>query len=384
MTRPDVIVIGGGIAGAGTALYLARDGVRVTLVEAAVVGGGASGANAGSLHAQIPHDPFRTLGPAWASAFQPVVTLLARSLAMWRDLEADLGCDLEISFGGGVMVGATPLELDEIAAKAEIERAAGLDITLLGRNALHDTAPYLAETALGGAFCAIEGKANPMRVAPAYAAAARAAGVSIIAGHGPATIARTSQGYAVTTGKLVLEADRLVIAAGGATGGLAAQLGADLAITSTPIQVCVTEPAAPFVPHLVYCAGEKLSLKQSRVGSILIGGGWSARLDDHGRPVVDAANLSANLRVAMRVVPGIGGLNLVRSWAAMVNGTDDWLPILGALPQAPGAFINYVPWLGFSGGPAAARLTADLVQGKPPSLDVPLASFAPKQPLNAG
>ena len=377
MTRPDIIVIGGGIAGAATALYLARDGVRVSLVEAGVVGGGASGANAGSLHAQIPHDPFHNLGPVWATAFQPVVTLLTASLGLWRGLEADLGTDLEIGFGGGIMVGATPLEMAEIAAKAEIERAAGLDVQLLDRDTLYARAPYLGPGAVGGAFCAIEGKANPMRVAPAYAAAARAAGVEIIAGHGKAMIARSGAGYVVSIGNRSLCADRLVIAAGGATGGLAAQLGAHLAITSTPIQVCVTEPAAPFVPHLVYCAGEKLSLKQSRVGSILIGGGWDAVLDDKGRPVVNADNLAANLRVAMRIVPGIGGLTLVRSWAALVNGTDDWLPIIGELPGAPGAFINYVPWLGFSGGPAAARLTADLVLGRLQSLDVPMASFAP-------
>ena len=375
--QPEVIVIGGGIAGAATALYLARDGVRVLLIEAGVVGGLASGANAGSLHAQIPHEPFRELGAAWAVAFQPALRLFIASLAMWRDLEADLEADLEIKFGGGLLVAATDAEMREIDAKAGIERGAGLQIELLDRSSIRAHAPYLSDHAVGGALCAIEGKANPLLVAPAFANAARAAGVDILSGQGDAQIAREGEGYGVSTQGAFHRAPRLVIAAGAATGQLAAQLGVPLAVEAFPIQVSVTEPAEPFVPHLVYCAGEKLTLKQARNGSILIGGGWSARLDGLGRPVVDAVNLAANLRVAMQVVPGIASLNLVRSWAAFVNGTADWLPILGALPGAPGAFVNYVPWMGFTGGPAAARLVADLVQGRTPSLDVPMAAFAP-------
>jgi sarcosine oxidase, subunit beta len=168
-----------------------------------------------------------------------------------------------------------------------------------------------------------------------------------------------------------------VIAAGSRSGDLAAQLGTPLAIEAVPIQVSVTEPAAPLVPHLVYCAGQKLTLKQSRHGSLLIGGGWDAALDDQGRPQVDPANLAANLRVALAMVPAIGGLNIVRSWAAFVNGTDDWLPIIGPLPGHPNAHVCFVPWVGFTGSPAAAQLTADLVLGRPPSFDLPLAPFAP-------
>ena len=377
MPQPEVIIIGGGIAGTATALYLARDGVRVRLIEASVIGGQASGANAGSLHAQIPHDPFQRLGADWARAFQPAIRLFIASLDIWRRLEADLGVDLEIGFGGGLLVATNAREMAEIAAKAAIERAAGLDVELLDQAAVRDRAPYLAESVIGGAFCAAEGKANPLLVAPAFAAAARAAGVEILTGTGPVRIAAAGHGYVVTAGANVHQAPRLVIAAGAATGALAAQMGARLAIEAFPIQVSVTEPAEAFVPHLVYCAGEKLTLKQNRHGSVLIGGGWDAAVDTRGRPVVDPVNLVANLRVAARVVPGIGALHLVRSWAAFVNGTADWLPILGELPGAPGAFVNYVPWMGFTGGPAASRIIADLVQGRPSASDVPLERFRP-------
>jgi glycine/D-amino acid oxidase-like deaminating enzyme len=378
LSQPDVIILGGGIAGLACALDLARGGMAVTLVEAGVPGAQASSANAGSLHAQIPHDPFRRLGPDWARRFQPAIQLFIASISLWRGLEADLGTDLEIRFGGGLLVAVNEAELAEIEAKAVIERDAGLDVALLGTNALRRAAPYLSERAVGGALAGIEGKANPLLVAPAYAAAARAAGVTIISGAGPAGIAADGDHYLVTAGLQRWRAPRIVIAAGSESGRLAAQLGTPLAIHAVPIQVSVTEPAAPIVPHLVYGASEKLTLKQARTGSLLIGGGWDARLDEQGRPQVDPGNLAANLKVALGLVPALGSLALVRSWAAFVNGTDDWLPIIGPLPGHARAHVCFVPWMGFTGSPAAARLTADMVLGRALSLPVPMERFLPE------
>jgi len=373
----DVIVIGGGLAGCLTALHLARAGVPVHLIEAGVIGGQASSANAGSLHAQIPHDPFRNLGGDWARRFAPAVTMLKESLLLWRDLEALVGADLEVHFGGGLLVAHSAAEMAEIRAKVAIERAAGLEIDLLDQSALRALAPYLGHDAVGGAFCAGEGKANPLVVTPAIARAAVAVGAIIEAGTGAVTIARDGGGHAVVAGARRWRASRLVLAAGSATGRLAAGVGATLPIQAFPIQVSVTEPAAPLVPHLVYCAGAKLTLKQAKNGTLLIGGGWDARIDARGRPQVDMDNLSRNLGVAARVVPALAGLHLVRSWAAYVNGTEDWLPIIGELRAAPGVFINYVPWLGFSGGPAASLAVAALVQGQAPPTGVDWAAFRP-------
>lgn len=370
-------MIGGGLAGCATAYYLARDGVAVTLLEAGELNALASGSNAGSLHAQIPHDPFIHNGPDWATNFIPAVRLFKASLELWRGLEAELGVDLEIGIGGGLLVASTDAEMRQIAAKAAIERSAGLEIELLDRAALHRTAPYLAADAIGGAFCPEEGKANPLLVAPAFAAAARAHGARVELNRGPVRVARTADGYEVTSAHGPLTARRLVIAAGIATGELVEQLGGHIDIQGFPIQANVTEPAEKFLPHLVYCAGQKLTMKQTRTGTVLIGGGWAARRDRLGRPVADPHSLAANLAVARQVVPGIASLQIVRTWAAIVNGTDDWLPILGELPGAPGAFVNYVPWMGFTGGPAAARAIASLVQGRTPELAFDMKPFQP-------
>jgi len=61
----DVIVIGGGLAGAATTYFLAADGVSTLLLERHDLNTQASGANAGGLHGQIPFEPFAQKGEAW-------------------------------------------------------------------------------------------------------------------------------------------------------------------------------------------------------------------------------------------------------------------------------------------------------------------------------
>jgi glycine/D-amino acid oxidase-like deaminating enzyme len=373
----DVLVIGGGLAGCATAYYLAADGCAVTLLERYDLNTSASGSNAGSLHAQIPYEPFVKNNPAWAETFAPTITLLARSIEMWRALPEMLGADLDVSLKGGLLVAANDADMAILERKAAIERRQGLRVDCLDRADLQTLAPYLAPGLAGGAFCPDEGKANPFAATPAFAAAAQKHGTQIVRHCFVQTIERQGADFQVTTDKGVFAARRLVNAAGAEAGTIAAMLGIKLDVEAHPIQVSVSEPIAPLVPHLVYYTGEKLTLKQNGVGSLLIGGGWPARRGRHGFPIVDPGSLRQNLALALSVVPKLAEVRIVRTWAAIVNGTADWKPILGEVPGIPGFFINFFPWMGFSAGPAAARIVASLVQGKTPPLDIDLTPFLP-------
>ena len=79
----------------------------------------------------------------------------------------------------------------------------------------------------------------------------------------------------------------------------------------------------------------------------------------------------------MAVVPKLADIRIVRSWAAIVNGTADWKPVLGEVPGVPGFFLAFFPWMGFTAGPVAARIVASLVQGRRPPIDLDLSPFLP-------
>lgn len=371
----DVIVIGGGLAGCATAYYLARDGVSVTVLERGELNTQASGSNAGSLHAQIPHDPFVNKGAAWAAQFAPTVGLLRRSIEEWRGLDALLGEPLEVALKGGLLVATSQRQMAEIAAKAEVERGQGLDVRLLDRAGVRAIAPYLADNVIGGAFCPDEGKANPLAATLAYARAARALGVRIERDMPVTGLVRERDGFAVQTPRGGLRARRVINAAGANAGNVAALLGVKLEVQGFAIQVAVTERVDPFIAHLVYSAGEKLTLKQNGAGSVLIGGGWPARWHPRGHAVTDPDSLARNMAVALAAVPALASLRVVRTWAAVVNGTDDWKPVVGEVPGIPGFYINFFPWMGFTAGPAMARIVASLVQGVAAPFDIDLAPF---------
>jgi len=374
---PDVIIIGGGIAGCATAWYLAADGVEVLLLEQGDLNASASGANAGSLHAQIQHEPFVEQGEAWAKSFAPALPFFAESIALWKSAGEEIGANLEVVQNGGILVAKTDDEMRLIEAKSRIEIAAGLDMQILDRSDLQAKAPYISGEMIGGVYCPIEGRADPLRAAPAFAAAAVARGAAIRRGSCVQSIRRCDSRYEVAASDGTFTAPRVVNAAGVETGRIASMVGASLPIQAFPIQLCVTEPVRPLITHLVYSASDMLTLKQSDVGTILIGGGWAAVIDDRGRPQVSPESLSRNLAVALDTVPALATIHLVRTWAAIVNGTDDWRPILGELPGLPGFYINYVPWMGFTGGPGGARIVASLVQGKPAPFDFDASYFSP-------
>lgn len=368
MTKTDVLVIGGGIAGVATAYYLARDGADVLLVEAHDLNTQASGSNAGGLHLQVQHPEFVSMGAGWARAFGPTLRLMRASLDMWLELGAELGADLEVRQTGGLVVATTPEQMRSIAAKAEIDRQFGVPMDMLDRAALRDLAPYLTADAIGGGFCAAEGKANPLRATPAYAAAAVRKGARIQTHTRVTGIEHQGSGFLVQTTRGPVTAGRVVNAAGAAAADVAAMVGVTIALEGVPLQATITEPVAPLIPHLVYAASGKFTAKQTANGTCLIGGGWMARTRPDGTMVTDPANLTGNMMRAAGVIPALAQARAVRSWTAMVNGTLDWRPIIGEAPGCPGFFLCLFPWMGFSAGPMTARIIADLVLGQPPRL----------------
>ncbi len=367
MKKTDVAVIGGGLSGTAVALFLARQGVSVTLIEQFDLGTLASGSNAGSLHVQIPFEPFLEDGEDWARAFAPVIPLLLRSIEMWKELSVELSHDFEVDTPGALMVAETDEQMRHLERKARIERAAGLAIDLLDRAALRAKAPYLSEHLVGANFCAVEGKANPLGASNVMGQAATQAGATILRQTTVTRIDRNGDSYTIDTSAGPIAARRVVNCAGADAARIAAMVGLDIALQGFPIQVNVTEPVEPLVKHLIYSAGVRLTLKQTRLGALLIGGGYAARWDAaNRRPVVNLESLRDNVAAAVKTVPGLAGVSVIRTWPAIVNGTADWRPILGEAPNAKGFYCCLFPWLGFTAAPYSAKLVADAVLGKPP------------------
>lgn len=373
--RCDVLVVGGGLTGCAAAYFLAKEGVDVLLVERHDLNTEASGRNAGGFHVQIQFEPFVDEGEEWARAWAPTIPILIDAVELWQGLASELGTELEVKLTGGLLAADTEADLEAIERKAEIERGAGLEVELLSRADLRRVAPYLSERMAGGLLCPLEGKANPLLATPAFARAAQAHGARVAVGVELLEIEQTASGFRVETSGGPIECERILDCAGVAAGEVAGLVGVPLPVESWPLQAHVTEPVAPLLRHLVYFAGERLTLKQAAVGSVLIGGGWPSEPDpETGRPAVSYDSLHANLRVAQHVVPALESVRLLRVWTGICNGTPDHRPILGELAGVPGFFVAAFPFLGFTAAPLMGKLVADLARGRTVAYD--LAPFA--------
>jgi glycine/D-amino acid oxidase-like deaminating enzyme len=377
-SRADVLVIGGGVTGCAAAYYLAGARADVALVERHDLNTQASGRNAGGLHGQIQHEAWDEHGEAWAREFGPTLALMQDSIRLWQGLSDELGVDLEVDLCGGLLVAATEDQLRDVERKAAVDREFGVEVEVLSRADLRRVAPYVSERMAGGLLCSFEGKANPLLAAPAFARGAAGRGARLLPQTEVHAIDRTSSGFRVATSGGPIECERIVDCGGAEAGTVSRLVGVDLPVESHPIQVSVTEAIPPLVRHLMYYAGGKLTVKQARVGSLLIGGGWPARIaDGSGRLGIDLRSLGDNLRLALEVIPDAGGASLLRTWAGVCPGLADGKPLIGELDGVPGFFVAMFPFLGFCGGPIMGRLAAALALGDDAGRD--LAPFSPSR-----
>ena len=145
--------------------------------------------------------------------------------------------------------------------------------------------------------------------------------------------------------------------------------GVAIPVRGAPLQMIVTEPTAPTLGRLVAHAARHLTLKQMSSGAFMIGGGWTAGLDERQKlSRALRSSVEGNLWVASRVVPALADLHAIRIWAGM-NVNIDRAPILGEVPGRPG-FYNCVSSNGYTLGPVLARLTAEMIAGRSTSLPV--------------
>ena len=376
----DVVVIGAGLAGCTAAYFLAREGVDTLVLERQELNSGASGANAGSIHLQIPSVEFRELGRRWVEGFVPALKALKTGAEFWERLEGILGADLGYRKTGGMIAATDESGVRLVAEKAEVERAQGIEVEILDRKHILRKAEYLSGRVEGGAYYPGEGKADPLLATSAFASKARDLGAEIKTNSPVVGITPCESGFRVETGKGMITARRIVCAAGARSREIASMVGIDLQIQDVPIQVAVTEATSPLVGHLLYSAEERLTLKQVSNGTCLIGGGWPSIRNQDGRLSVNCASLAANLKLAAELVPRLASLRIVRVWPAAVNGTEDWLPILGEAPSVPGFHFIFFPWMGFTGSPTAALAVVETMLGRTPPFDIDRMS--PPKPLN--
>jgi glycine/D-amino acid oxidase-like deaminating enzyme len=376
----EVVVVGAGAIGSFAALYLARARHEVTVLERNVPGVEASGTNAGSLGAQ--NKPVR-LG-----------ALSVEAIDAWRGFEAETGLDAGYHRTGGFRVAedkAGGKRLREIAAA---QAAVGIPIEHIDGDEARRRAPYLSSAVLAANYCPLDGHNNALIASALVAHAARQAGARVMTG---VTVERIDQGsdgsIVVWTDRGVTRCERLILSAGVWSRDFLVAAGIDLPVVLRINQMMVTEQAPPLLEHVVFHVDGHLTLKQVHPAkSCLIGGGWPGGGDYRsGRKETLLASTIGNAAVALRIVPALARLRVLRSWSGFDWRTSDQMPVIGELPGHDGIFVCTSCFGGYTLSPLLGRgLGQAAISGSlPPELEPfspanTLARLAPDEPVAKG
>lgn len=372
MIDTEILVVGGGIAGASAAYHLADYGRRVVLLEGGEIASGASGVNAGAIDSV-----------GWGAAPDLQDHLTAGSLELFETVQLDLGEDVEFRRSGALQAIHTPEQYEFTRERVAALRSRGHVVELLTTREARAIEPAFSPALLGAMYSPLRSQADPGKATRAFATLAERRGARVLTHHEVTHLEpRSSGGYVIRTATGELVAGALVIAAGAWCGPIGAMLDLDIPIVPVRGQMWATAPGPPRVfqtisaaesplawhrdrggapPDLTHRDGRRVTRhlygRQRRDGEIIFGGdrelmGWETTPDPTG--------IAVNHGHAAEVLPFLAGLPIARTWAGLMPFPLDGQPLIGRIPMRENLWIvSGLASSGFGRGPMAGKLLAD-------------------------
>lgn len=406
----DVAVIGGGVAGVATGLFLARSGVSVAIFEKGRIAGEQSSRNWGWIRQQ-GRDP----------AELPVMIEANR---LWRELDAEAGGAAGVRQTGILYLAAGPKEMARNERWMDHARAHRLDTRLLTAAEVAAQLPGARGRWAGGMVTPSDLRGEPWAAVPALARLAAASGAVVREGCAVRALDLAAGRVAGVVTEAGLVRCSAAVVAGGAWSSLFLRAhGIDIPQLSVRATVVATGPVrevhdgaavdealawrrrldcgytlAPGGFHELFLGPDAFrrfgafwpQIKADPLGHRLLPAvprgypdGWTTpRRWDPDRPspfeavrVLDPSPNRAKVRWLPRAFaerfPEVGPVPVAAAWAGMIDTMPDVVPVLDAAAAIPGLWIaTGLSGHGFGIGPGVGRVMADLVQGKAPGHDL--------------
>lgn len=351
----DLGVIGGGVHGGTAALFAARGGMKVAIIDRGPLCREASGVNAGTLTMQMTR--------------VALIPYALRAHAMWADAPRWLGHDVGVVVCDGLSLAFTDREAELLTYRAGKRREAGAPISIVSGARAKEIEPGLSGDVKIAGHCAVDGYANAYLTGLAYRRALIEAGVAVMENRAVTALERENGCFVARTSTGAVRFRRVLLAGGVWIEPMLAWLGVRLPIKTLVNQLAVTERIAPVMRTVVGVASGLLSLKQYGHGTVVIGGGWQGRGDrERGGVELAPERLVGNVRLACHAIPALRGARLARAWAGLEAETADALPAVGPVPGVPDAYVCGSVHSGYTSGPYIARLLAERILGREPEM----------------
>ncbi len=351
----DVIIIGAGGHGLGTAYYLAKEhGItNIAVIERGWLGGGNTGRNTTIIRSNYLYDES--------------AALYNHALTMWDDLSQELNYNVMYSPRGVMMLAHNTHDVQVSKRHIHSNRLNGVPNEWLTPEEAKAYCPPLniSKNArypiVGAALQRKGGTARHDAVAWGYARAASDRGVHIIQNCEVTGIRRSAEGgvIGVETSKGFIGTKKIGVVAAGHSSVVMNMAGVRMPLMSYPLQALVSEPVKPAFPCVVMSNTVHAYISQSDKGELVIGAGtdqYASYSQTGGLHIINHT-----LDAICEMFPMFARMKMLRSWGGIVDVTPDRSPILAKTPVG-GLYVN-CGWGtgGFKATPGSAHVFAHTI-----------------------
>ena len=375
----DVLVVGGGVIGSAIAYYLAKEGVKVGLIDRGDIASGTSSACDGNI-----------LCTDKEPGYDSQITLTSQQLL--SELVDELDYDFDYVQLGSVLV--VENEDQEPVARDWVKRQkdAGLPMQYIEGSAVFENEPLLARDVIGLVECASDSSLNPMALVYGLVEGAKRNGARVYPWTEVTAILRDTtgsvRGIATSNGEML--APQVVLAAGVWTPQIATTVGVNVPIKPRKGHILVGE-RTPRTARRKLMEFGYLMAKFGGKGTRNIepdmetyGVAMVYEPTGHGNFLIGSSrefvgfDTQSNLHVlrllakrALRFFPQIKDVNIIRSYAGLRPWTPDHLSIVSSVSSVPGLYIA----AGHEGdgiglAPITGKVISEMIVGKPTTIPI--------------
>lgn len=403
----DVVIIGGGIIGTSSALYLAERGLKVVLLEKGHVAGEQSSRNWGWVR-QADRDPRE-------------FDLIREAMRLWREMGAHGVGDTGFRETGIFFAARKAREVDGYRAWVKAAAEHGIGAEVIEGDAVRAVMKDDLSPPPAGLLCPSDGRAEPQKAAPAIALAARAKGAVILTDCAARGVeSACGEIVSVVTERGAIKTKRVVLAAGAWSRRFLKDLGITLPQLKMRSTVSRTNPVSGGPDAGIW--DDVIGIRKRADGGLTVANGVANVADltpDHVRftldfmpalmadwqhvslafgsrffreiddwptrpldkmspyektrvldPKPDVRFLRRTMTELKKRFPSFKDTRIVQAWAGFIDVTPDVVPVISEVDGFSGLIVA----TGFSGhgfgiGPGAGWLVADLVTGATPFVD---------------
>src|SRR5689334_3380779 len=313
----DVVIIGAGIVGSACVAECINEGLKTAIVEAKIIGGGATAAGMG--HLVVMDDS------------EAQFALTSYSCNLWSELKEDLPPSIEYEACGTIWVAADDEEMAEVRRKEKYYTERGVPVQVLDAKALHEAEPNLRSGLAGGLHVPNDCVIYPPCAAKFFVDRAVSNGATLILGKKVKNILK--DGVRIDDDTFL--SSGLVV---NATGSWSPLLTSGIDVKKRKGHLLITDRYPSFVKHQLVELGYLKSahsvtddsvafnIQPRKTGQMLIG---SSRQYGVESSQIDTPMMKRMLDRALEYMPGLDRLSSIRTWTGFRAATPDKLPLIG-------------------------------------------------------